>query len=201
MATAVETGSESRTPSPPMSLPIASLLGAIYVVAAIAVIFYAVPAFWKESVAPQLVGYSFVDAALRLLVQLAVAVGLIWFGRKLLGDNPPKGVHGGIFLMISWAITIFFLWRALAMNVDGMPGMILSVVFAAFLVYLAIRFFAGRSGAAWMACRCAHSRTRFITCSRTRLDRRETDCGRQAIRKSWRPTRVSSLWPTTVVKW
>ena len=36
MATAVEPGSEPRTPSPPMSLPVASLLGAVYVVAAIA---------------------------------------------------------------------------------------------------------------------------------------------------------------------
>jgi preprotein translocase SecE subunit len=150
MATAVETGSEPRTPSPPMSLPIASLLGAVYVVAAIAVVFYAVPAVWRDTVAPQMVGFSFVDVALRLLVQLVVAIGLIWFGRKLLGDNPPKGVHGGIFLVISWAITIFFLWRALAMNVDGLPGQIVSTAFGLFLVYLAVRFFTGRSGAAWM---------------------------------------------------
>ena len=53
MATAVETGSEPRTPSPPMSLPVASLLGAVYVVAAaIAGVFYAVPTIWKDAVTP-----------------------------------------------------------------------------------------------------------------------------------------------------
>lgn len=150
MATAVETGSEPRTPSPTLSLPIASLLGAIYVVAAIAAVFYAVPLFWKDNVAPQLGGFSFVEVALRLVVQLAVALGLIWFGRRLLGDNPPKGIHGGIFLIISCAITVFFLWRALAMNVDGMPGMIVSTAFGLFLVYLVVRFCTGRSGQAWM---------------------------------------------------
>src|SRR5205823_5615578 len=86
----------------------------------------------------------------RLVAQLVVALGLIWFGRKLLGDNPPKGVHGGIFLMISWAITIFFVWRAFAMNLDSTPGMIISGLVAAALLYLAIRFFTGPSGQAWM---------------------------------------------------
>ena len=35
MATAVEPGSEPRTPTPPMGLPLASLLGAVYVAAAV----------------------------------------------------------------------------------------------------------------------------------------------------------------------
>jgi preprotein translocase SecE subunit len=150
MATAVETGSEPRTPSPPLSLPIASLLGAIYVLAAIAAVFYAVPLFWKDTIAPHLGGFSFVEVALRLVAQLAVAMALIWFGRRLLGENPPKGIHGGIFLIISSAITVFFLWRALAMNVDGLPGMIVSTAFGLVLVYLVVRFCTGRNGQAWM---------------------------------------------------
>lgn len=148
MATAVETGSEPRTPSPPMSLPIASLLGAIYVIAAIAAVFYAVPVVWKD-VATPLGGGWFNDLG-RWTVQLLTALVLVWFGRKLLGDNPPKGIHGGIFLVISLAITIFFLWRALAMNVDGMPGMIVSSAFGLLLLFFGIRFFTGKSGANWM---------------------------------------------------
>src|SRR4029079_7415832 len=96
-------------PPPPMSLPIASLLGAVYVAAALAGVFYAVPTIWKEGISPH-VPNSFVDVALRLIVQLAMAGGLIWFGRKLLGDHPPKGVRGGIFLMIANVILIFLLW-------------------------------------------------------------------------------------------
>ncbi len=147
MATAVEPGSEPRTPlRTPVSLPIASLLGAIYVVAAIACVFYAVPVLWNESVAPQLGGFTFVNIALRLVAQLAVTIALFWFGRKFLGEHPPKGVHGGIFLMISTAITIFFIWRAAAMNFDGSAGTIVSGVIAAFLIFVAIRLFTGRTG-------------------------------------------------------
>jgi preprotein translocase SecE subunit len=145
MATAVEPNSESRTPTSPASLPVASLLGAIYVVAAIAVVFYAVPAFWREMIAPRLGGNTFVDALGRLVVQAIVGVVLVIFGRRLLGDSAPKGIHGGIFLMISAAITIFFLWRAVALNFDGPAGLIVSGVFAAFMLYVAVRYFSGKS--------------------------------------------------------
>ena len=150
MATAVETGSEPRTPSPPMSLPIASLLGAVYVVAAVAGVFYAVPTIWKDSISPLFGGFTFVNVAVRLAVQLTVAGGLIWFGRKLLGDTPPKGIRGGIFLMIAFAAISFFLWRWVALSVDGTPGMIISGLIAAFLLYLAVRFFTGKTGERWM---------------------------------------------------
>jgi preprotein translocase SecE subunit len=150
MATAVETGSEPRAPSPPMSLPIASLLGAVYVTAAVAGVFYAVPSIWKDSISPLFGGFTFVNVAVRLVVQLAVAGGLLWFGRKLLGDTPPKGIRGGIFLMIVFAALIFFLWRWAALSVEGTAGLIFSGLVAAFLLYFAVRFFTGRTGERWM---------------------------------------------------
>jgi preprotein translocase SecE subunit len=150
MATAVETGSEPRTPSPPMSLPVASLLGSVYVVAAIAGVFYAVPTFWKDSISPLFGSFTFVNVAVRLLVQLTVAGGLLWFGRKLLGDNPPKGIRGGIFLMIAFATVIFLLWRWAALSMNGTPGLIVSSMIGAFLLYLAVRFFTGKTGERWM---------------------------------------------------
>jgi preprotein translocase SecE subunit len=149
MATAVETGSEPRTPSPPLSLPIASLLGAVYVVAAVAGVFYAVPTIWKDAVTPY-VWNNFVDVTLRLIVQLAIAGGLLWFGGKLLGDAPPKGIRGGIFLMIAFAALIFFLWRWAALAMEGMPGLIVSGLIAAFFFYFAVRFFTGKTGERWM---------------------------------------------------
>jgi len=107
------------------------------------------PTIWKEGISPH-VPNSFVDVALRLIVQLAMAGGLIWFGRKLLGDHPPKGVRGGIFLMIANVILIFLLWRWAARSMDGTPGLIISSLIAGFLIYLAIRFFTGSTGARWM---------------------------------------------------
>jgi preprotein translocase SecE subunit len=90
-----------------------------------------------------------VGAGLKLLTQVVALGALIWVGRRLLGANPPKGVHGGIFLVISWAIAIFFIWRAVALNVDGTPGMIVSGVVAAVLVLLALRNLTGPTGERW----------------------------------------------------
>jgi len=150
MATAVETGSEPRTPSPPMSLPIASLLGAIYVVAALAVVLYAIPSVWKQNVTPHIGADTLRGGALQFFAQLAAVGGLTWFGRKLLGDNPPKGIRGGIFLMIAAAVLIFFVWRWAAFTFDGPAGMIVSGVVALALLYFAVRFFIGRTGERWM---------------------------------------------------
>jgi preprotein translocase SecE subunit len=144
MATAVEPGSQPRTPSAPMSLLPASLFGAVYVVASIAVVFYAVPAFWAEYAAAPLGNLNLLA---RIVAQSLAIAGLLWFGRTVLADGAPKGIHGGIFLVISWAIAIFFIWRAFALNLEGTPGMIIGGVFALFLVYLAVRSFTvGRSG-------------------------------------------------------
>jgi preprotein translocase SecE subunit len=149
MATAVETGSEPRTPSP-TSLPIASLLGAIYVVAALAVVFYAIPSIWRDSISAHLGGEGLRSNALRFFVQIAALSGLAWFGHKLIGDNPPKGLRGGIFLMLAFAILIFFLWRWAALSIDGVPGMVISGLVGLFLLWLAVRFFTGKTGERWM---------------------------------------------------
>jgi preprotein translocase SecE subunit len=145
MATAVEPGSEPRTPSAPLSLPLASLIGAVYVAASIAVVLFAIPNFWVTTVTPALKNIT-LTAGSRVVAQVGALAVLLWFGRKLLGDNPPKGIHGGIFLVISWAIAIFFLWRAVALNIEGGAGIIAAGLFAAFLLYLAVRHVTGASG-------------------------------------------------------
>jgi len=149
MATAVEP-SEPRTPTSPLGLPIASLLGAIYVAAAIAVVFYAVPAFWAESIAPQLGGFGFVEILARLVVQLAAFVGLLWFGKTLLGSNPVKGVRGGIFLVLVTVALIFFIWRAVALNFDSSTGVIVGSAVALLFAFFSIKLFSGKTGEGWM---------------------------------------------------
>jgi preprotein translocase SecE subunit len=149
MATAVEPGSQPRTPSAPMNLPLASVLGAVYVAAVLAVVLLAIPSLWVTKVGPAL-NDQLLTGLSRLVAQVVVLGGLFWFGRKILGDNAPKGVHGGIFLVISWAIAIFFLWRAVALNIEGGAGIIAAGVFAAFLLYLAVRHLTGPRGQARM---------------------------------------------------
>lgn len=106
MATAVEPSSAPSAPGKLLSLPIASLIGAIYVLAALAVVFYAVPVVWTDYVGSTESSGNLLMA--RVAVQIAAIVALVWFGVKLAGDAPPKGVRGGVFLMIVSAAAIFF---------------------------------------------------------------------------------------------
>jgi preprotein translocase SecE subunit len=147
MATAVEPSSAPSTPGKAMGLPVASLLGAIYVLAALAVAFFAVPAIWKQ-IDPQ-ASETGINGA-RMLAQLIALGALLGFGSKLAGDTAPRGVRGGSFLMALTAILIFFIARAFAMNIEGGPGRIVAGVVAAGLVFGAFRFFTGRTGEGWM---------------------------------------------------
>jgi preprotein translocase SecE subunit len=146
MATAVEP-SEPRTPTTPLGLPIISLFGAIYVIAAIAAVFYAVPAVWADMVAPSLGGFSFAEWLARRVVQVAAFVGVIWFGKTLLGVSPIKGVRGGIFLVLVSAVLIFFMWRWAATTFENvLAGTAVGVILTALLVKLIM----SKTGASWM---------------------------------------------------
>lgn len=145
--TAVETTSEPKVPQKSANLFAASLIGAVYVVAALAVVFYAVPNLWAQYVAPQLGGFSFVNVALRMVVQFAAAIGLVAFGRGLAGANPPKGVRGGIFLVISFACAIFFIGRSIGLSMEGSSvGMPVTLGFVALMVFIAVRMLSGPRG-------------------------------------------------------
>ena len=148
MATAVEPSSAPQAPGKPLSLPVASLIGAIYVLAALAVVFYAIPSLWEQHVGPVEGSTNMLLA--RMAVQAAALVGLMWFGAKLSGDAPPKGVRGGIFLMLLFGALIFFFTRALAVSFEGGAGQIVGAVVGLTLVYFAVRFFTGRTGERWM---------------------------------------------------
>jgi preprotein translocase SecE subunit len=150
MATAVEPSSAPSAPGKPVSLPIASLIGAVYVLAALAVVLYAVPAVWKDFVAPAFGASTMPSGALRFVVQLAAFFGLVWFGLKLAGAAPPKGVRGGVFLMIAAAVAIFLLARAFAVGIEGTAGQAVGAAVGLGLVFLAGRFFTGRAGERWM---------------------------------------------------
>lgn len=149
MATAVESGSAPQTPTQ-LSLPIVSLLGAIYVVAVIAIVLYAFPIVWTNIVGTGYIGNSFSDFGLRFTLRVAIAIGLIYSGRKLLGDSPPHGVRAGIFLILTSAIVVFFVWRLLALTFSGMAGTVLSTSIAASLIFFVARFFTGKKGEGWM---------------------------------------------------
>jgi len=153
MATAVQTNNtEPRASNPRTSLVFASILGALFVLAGIGVAAYLVPQFWNESITPTISQAGpFVDIALRLLAQLVAVVAIIWLGSKLAGDNPPHGIRGGIFLVISTLITIFFVTRAVWMNTaDTNIGMAVTGGVLVVLLFLGYRFLVSDRGVRYM---------------------------------------------------
>jgi preprotein translocase SecE subunit len=151
MATAVQPDAETRTANPTTRLLTAGLAGAAYLILGVAAAGYAVPILWRQFVAPALdPAGSFVSTFLRIVVQVGVIVGLVYVGSRLGGDNPPKGVRGGIFLWISALITAFFLARAIGLNVGAEAGPIAFAVALVALLVVAWRLLASKKAVGWM---------------------------------------------------
>lgn len=125
MATAVQP--TTTAPDPKTKLAVASVVGGALVLGGVVVAAYVVPMLWKTAVTPGL-GKALggpADAAFRLLAQLGAIAGFIYAGSILAGPNPPRGIRGGIGLVISLVFTIFFVVRAVGLNLEetaiGLP--------------------------------------------------------------------------------
>jgi preprotein translocase SecE subunit len=99
-----------------------SLLGGLLLLLGVGLATYVLPAIWASFLTPIL---SQIDAGLdtgiRYLVGMAIIAGMIRVLQQGLGDHPPHGVRGGIFLVISLLITSFFLVRAVGLNFEASP--------------------------------------------------------------------------------
>lgn len=148
MATAIETSSDKRTPNSPANLVLASVAGAIYVLASFAIVAFAIPHFFYLAI-----GSSAANITANILlygVMIVAVVGLWYLGHSLAGQNPPKGIRGGIFLVISSIFTVFFLVRAVGLNVSGPIGMAVTAAIGLVLIYFAVRLITGARGERWM---------------------------------------------------
>lgn len=150
MATAVETSSKPQAPSPPAGLVGASLIGAIYVLAALAVVLYAVPALWTQLVGDAFAGNRLLEGAVSVTLKIGAIIALVWFGTALIGSNPPRGLRGGIFLMVLAAALIFFITCWIGVSVLGMPGQIFTAIVAFALLFGAFKLFTSLRGERWM---------------------------------------------------
>ena len=152
MATAVQTSSQSTTPNPHLKLVIASLFGAAFLIAGVAVTAYLVPSLWKQSVSPTIsASAQFFDVAARLLVQLASVGAVVYVGSTLAGANPPRGLRGGIFLALSALISIFFIVRAVGLNTEDTGfGAVVTLVTLGGLLGLGYRALVSDKAASWM---------------------------------------------------
>ena len=147
MATAATKAAQPAGPAPKdvnprTRLAVASLVGGAFVIAGVVVAAYVVPQVWDSAVAPALAGLnSLANGFLRVVAQLAAAAGIIWLGTAVAGKNPPRGLRGGILLVVSAAIAIFFVVRAVGLNTEGMEnvGRLITLVVLGGLLGLAFR--------------------------------------------------------------
>lgn len=155
MATAVQPTTQAAPPNPRTRLVVASVVGAAVVLAGVAAAAYVVPQVWRDSVAPAIAGVGPVlDFVLRLAAQVAVFAGFVALGSALAGNNPPHGVRGGIFLVISAAIAIFFIVRAVGLGLEesslAQYAQIITLVVLGALAGLTIKFLTSDRGEAVM---------------------------------------------------
>lgn len=124
MATAVQPTAPAAPANPRTQLLLASFVGAAVILAGLAAAAYVVPLAWDRVVTPVLAPagtgtmLSTTNAVLRVLAQGLTVAGFAALGATLAGRNPPVGVRGGIFLVISALITVFFIGRAVGLNLE-----------------------------------------------------------------------------------
>src|SRR5947209_1645277 len=102
MAVAVKNMPESQTRTALGSLVFASIAGAVYILACVAIVFWGVPRVWDLGIAPFLANLTFVSYAGLIIVE-AVTIGILAFvGSALVGPAPPRGLRAGVFLVLAW---------------------------------------------------------------------------------------------------
>jgi preprotein translocase SecE subunit len=148
MAVAVQPTPEPKAPKQPpqsMGLVATSIIGAVFVLAAAGLILNGVPWLWASGLgdAIKTATNSFVSVSLRVLVQVAAVIGLIYLGARLHGDRPATGSRGGIFFMIAIAFVVFFTARTLftVANRGFSFGNILLMLILVFVLFLVFQFF------------------------------------------------------------
>jgi preprotein translocase SecE subunit len=145
MAVATQTPAVTNRAQQPLGLIAASLVGAVFVLAAAALLLRFLPLLWDQSVGKAILNAtnSFVSTALLMTIQVAAAVAAFIVGSKLLASHKGDGIRGGIFLMILAAFILFFCGRFLAAAV-GQPfsfGNIIKILILVLPIFGVVQFF------------------------------------------------------------
>jgi len=145
MAVAVKTSPGARSSGSPGGLALLSLVGVVYLLATIAIVFKLLPSLWWS--AWEGLGWgqsSFVGGTLLAILEVAGAIALLWGGARLLGTHPPAGVRAGVFvgfvglllvlLLTRWAGRIFEDYAFYSRSLTPQLGGILTGVTGALLL-------------------------------------------------------------------
>src|SRR5215212_1886358 len=134
MAVAVQPSPETKKPAQPMGLLAASLVGAVYVLAAASVVFRLIPWLWDNGVGSAITGATnnFVTTTAQFVAQAAAAALLLWFGTRLAAGARTPGLRGGVLLMVGVLLIGFFVVKGLIDQGNkgfSLGGILLMVVY------------------------------------------------------------------------
>lgn len=152
MASEVESSSKGAPTDGTGRLALASLSGALFVMAGVVLAGYVVPDVWKSSVSPAVSSInSAVDFTARVVVQLITILVVARVGLLLSAGTPPPGVRGGITLTISALIAGFFVVRAVGMNFENAGiGLPITLFFLGGTFFLIYKLLFSQTGQRWM---------------------------------------------------
>ncbi|MCZ2342450.1 MAG: preprotein translocase subunit SecE [Bacteroidales bacterium] len=119
MATAVQSSNTStQSGNPRLKLVLSSVLGALFLFAGLFTAGYLVPQLLSSTLDSLGLGI-FVNTILVLMAAVVVIGAFVALGAKVAGSNPPKGLRGGIFAVMTLAFVLFFIIRTVGVNVEG----------------------------------------------------------------------------------
>jgi preprotein translocase SecE subunit len=155
MAVAEKKSQESATTSAFDRVAVVSLIGVVYVLGSLAVVFKLVPDVWRLvwgrglNLNPD----SFTGTTLMVLVVVAAAVGLVILGRRLLGTRQVPGVRAGIFFGLIYFLLALLMTRWVSIWIEywvyydhwfgdsgRTVGIVLTALAGAGFFFLAIRW-------------------------------------------------------------
>src|SRR5262245_30841716 len=156
MAVAVKNVPEATTRKPVNRLALGSLAGAVYIIAAVGVVFYGVPALWWGLIEwLNLDLNEFVAGALLIPLVLAAGVGAVVLGWRLLGPAPVHGLRAGVFFTLAGVLAIATLTSWIGSwletrELDETISIVITLAAAAGLLYLGVRLLFSPRFGAWL---------------------------------------------------
>src|SRR5947209_7436462 len=120
MAVAVKNSPTGTTTRPLNRLAVGSLLGVVYVLASIVLVFHGLGYLWWNQLG--LDDASFPNWTGLILLMVGVAAGLFFLGRRLMGPSPPHGLRAGVFVGIMVVFLVGLLIQGIGITIENWVG-------------------------------------------------------------------------------
>jgi preprotein translocase SecE subunit len=121
MAVAVKNTTETARRPLLDRLAVSSLVGAVYVLGSLGIVFYALPRLWAAGVSPWLTN-AFLNVTLLIGVMIAAGAGLVFLGQRLVGAKARPGLRAGVFFGVLGLLAVGLATAGLGILIENLVG-------------------------------------------------------------------------------